>query len=121
MKSLLVALLVSFSCTSFGATLQELSSQMNKTLPEVYDPVTKLQKTSVENNNFYYHFLLDANQREYDRALPNVKRALQKSACGSSKDRRILLQHKANIVYRYENVKGEFLGEFMLKPDQCRK
>jgi hypothetical protein len=102
-------------------TLQEVSAKVNRSLPEVYDAVTKLVTTTVENNNFSYHFLVDANQDEFNKALPKVKNQILSTLCTKNIERSILKDHNANIVYRYENVKGQSLGEFMVKPDHCPK
>lgn len=101
-------------------SLKEVSAHMNKTLPEIFDPVTKLISTSVENNNFKYHFILNANDTEYAWAMPKVKSKILDSICKQSRERNLLLNHKANIIYSYENVQGHLLGEFMIKADHCR-
>jgi hypothetical protein len=99
--------------------LAEISHTLNKSLPEVYDQLTKLVSTSVENNNFIYHFLVNANQSEFDGALPKVKAQILKTICAKKVERSLLKVHKAHLVYRYENVKGQSLGEFMVRPEHC--
>lgn len=103
-----------------GLDLAGYSKEMNKSLPEVYDHATKLLRSSVENQNFSYHFLLRATKAEYDQALPHVKRQILKSVCTNSRDKIILHKYQANIVYRYENEKGQSLGEFMVSPSFCK-
>ena len=100
--------------------LKEVSFQMNKSLPEVFDPVTKLISTTVENNNFKYHFVLNANHQEYSWAMPKVKKQILETVCSQKRERALLTKHKANIVYSYENVDGHLLGEFMVKTEHCR-
>lgn len=119
MMKLLLIFLLSTSFT-YAETLEDYSREMNKTLPEVYDPVTKLMRTTVENNNFKYHFLLNANHAEYAWALPKVKAQILKKICSKSSEKKILKGFKSSIVYSYENVKGQSLGEFMVKPDHCK-
>lgn len=102
-------------------SLKDISTEENKSFPQIYDHATKLIKTTVENNNFYYHFLVGANQKEFDFALPKVKAQILKSICARKTERTILKEHKANIVYRYESDKGMSLGEFMVKPQHCPK
>ncbi|WPU66649.1 hypothetical protein [Peredibacter starrii] len=92
---------------------------MNKELPEIYDHMTKLMRTSVENNNFKYQFLINADQKEYNWALPKVRSQILSNICKNSRQKAILKNYSANIVYSYENVKGQSLGEFMVKPDHC--
>ena len=46
-------------------SLKDISTEENKSLPQIYDHATKLNTTSVENNNFYYHFLVGATQMEF--------------------------------------------------------
>lgn len=102
-------------------SLKELSLKMNKELPEVYDHVTKLVGTSLENKNFYYHFVLNAHSEEYKWAMPKVKEQVLKTICSGKREREILIRHQANIIYRYENLSGQSLGEFMITPTHCRK
>lgn len=118
-----IILLLMFSSTiSFAAdtTLSAFSVTTNKTLPEKYDNITVLRSTTVENNNFYYHFLLNANHDEFKMALPKVHSQILKTVCGQSRERTILKGFKANLIYRYENQKGQSLGEFMVQPSHCK-
>lgn len=115
-------LLISVSMANASPmNLSEVSAHMNKSLPEVYDPVTKLISTSVENHNFKFHFVLKANYKEYSWAMPKVKAKILETICSKSKERVLLKQHRANLVYSYENVEGQLLGLFMVKPEQCPK
>lgn len=100
-------------------SLKDISTEVNKSLPAVYDHATKLTTTTVENNNLYYHFVVAATQKEYEGALPKVKAQILKTICSKKVERSILKEHKANIVYRYESDKGLSLGEFLVKPDHC--
>jgi uncharacterized membrane protein YkoI len=124
MKKML-GVLTFLSFSSWGQMIQrdlrDVSQELNKTLPEVYDHATKLMKTTVENNNLFYHFILNANQAEYDFALPKVRNQILSTICSKARERTILKNYKANIVYRYEDVKGLSLGEFMVKPEHCQK
>lgn len=103
------------------ANLEEYSVKINKDLPEKYDSITKLRKTTVENNNLIYNFLVDADQGEFDWAMPKVKSQVMSTICTKGRDKTALHQYNANIVYRYENVKGQALGEFMVRPEHCPK
>lgn len=100
-------------------SLEEVSAKLNQDLPEIYDPVTKLRKTTVENNNLIFNFLIDANQKDYDWAMPKVKTQVEKTICSKAREKAVFRDHKANIVYRYENMKGQSLGEFMVRPEHC--
>lgn len=102
-------------------SLKDVSTEVNKSLPEIYDPVTKLVSTTVENQYFKYHFIVDANDKEFTWALPKVKAQILKTICSRFPERKILKEHKANIVYSYENVKGQSLGEFVVQPGHCRR
>lgn len=101
-------------------SLEEISTEMNKALPEVYDQVTKLMRTTVENNNINYHFLIDADKKDFAWALPKVRSQILSNVCKNVRQKTILTSYRANIVYSYENVKGQALGEFMVKTDQCQ-
>lgn len=122
-KILLLTLFI-FNCSSvFPApdtpSLKEFSEKMNSSLPEVFDHATKLMTTTVDNNNFNYHFVLNATKDEFKFAFPKVKTQILKTICSRSQERSILKNYKANIVYRYETLKGETLGQFMVKPEHC--
>lgn len=109
----------SFLHIAFSGTLEELSGKVNKDLPEVYDHATKLMRTSVENGNFVYQFIIGANKEEYALAMPKVRTQVMSTICKHGREKSILTLHKANIVYRYENVKGQSLGEFMIPTEHC--
>ena len=100
-------------------SLEEISKEINKDLPQVYDPVTKLMRTTVENNSLKYHFLLDADQKEYSWAMPKVRTQVLSTICSKPREKTVLKNYRVNILYSYENVKGQSLGEFMVKPEQC--
>lgn len=100
-------------------TLDEVSAKINRDLPEIYDPVTKLRTTTVENNNLIFNFLIDASQKQYNWAMPKVKAQVLSNICSRGREGSVLKHHKANIVYRYENVKGQSLGEFLIRPEHC--
>lgn len=110
---------VNTSASNPPKTLAEISANLNKSLPEIFDLVTKLVSTSVENNNFKYHFIIKANHKEYSWALPKVKSSILETICSRPREKLLLKQHRANIVYSYENVEGHFLGQFMVKPEHC--
>lgn len=116
----LVFLLSVFPHALAQGHLLRLSEEVNKSLPESYDPVTKLQRTSVENGAVIYHFQLDATQAEYNGALAKVKAQVLKSICAKRIERKIIVAHKADIVYRYENLRGQSLGEFLISSTHCR-
>lgn len=124
MGKILWIVYVSLSLTGAWAqvnrpTLNDLSQKMNKELPEVWDHVTKLMSTTVENNNFYYHFKLNATQAEYDKFMPKVKAQVLSSVCSKAREKVLLRDYRANLIYRYESVKGISLGEFMIKAEHC--
>lgn len=64
MKILLFLMALHSFAQSPHPEVQAYSLKINKTLPEVYDHATKLISTTVENNNFYYHFRLKATRKE---------------------------------------------------------
>lgn len=119
MKLLLIFLSVSVYAQQ--PSLEELSNKMNKDLPEIIDPVTKLQKTTVENNNLYFNFIVDAKEKEFSWALPKVKSQILSTICSKGKEKALLVNHRANLVYKYESVKGTSLGEFMVRPEHCSR
>lgn len=122
----LILFLLAFTVVSASArtkipNLKEYSDFINRSLPEVYDHATKLMKTSVENDNITYHFMLRATEQEYSFAFPKVKEQILKTICSRKQESYILTYLKANIVYRYEDEKGKSLGQFMVRPEHCSK
>ncbi len=103
------------------ANLLAYSSKLNTNLPEVYDHATKLMRTRVENNNLNFEFIVRANMEEFAFAFPKVRSQILSTICRQSREGTALRQYKANVVYRYESEKGQSLGEFMVKPDHCKK
>ena len=99
--------------------LKSYSEKVNQSLPEVYDHITKLRTTSVQNNNFYFHFLVKATQAEFFQFVPRVKTQVLKTICSQSRGGTILKHYKSNLIYQYENEKGQSLGEFMVQPNHC--
>lgn len=104
-----------------ASTLEEVSLKVNKDLPEIYDHATKLMRTTVENGSFVYHFIVGANKEQYAFAMPKVRTQVMSTVCQHAREKKILGDHNANVVYRYENEKGQSLGEFMIPAGHCRK
>lgn len=102
-------------------TLMDISQKVNKDLPRVYDSVTKVMRTTVENDYFIYHYIVDGSKLEFDRALPMVKSNITKSICKDEPTRTVLVHLKKSVVYRYESPKGISLGQFMVSPSHCQK
>lgn len=100
--------------------LEEISTKLNKELPEIYDHATKLMGTTVSNGHLVYHFLVNITQEEYDAFSPKVKAQMLKSSCSDKTKRMLLNEYKANLVFRYVNTKGQSLGEFMIRADHCK-
>lgn len=100
-------------------SLKDISDKWNKDLPEKFDSITKLQKTTTLNNNFIFNFIVDANQFEFDTALPKVKQQIMATICSKPREKHLLKNLKSNLVYRYESVRGLSLGEFMVRPEHC--
>ena len=116
----LLCCLISFSAfAQTSPTLEQYSHKLNQSLPEVYDPVTKLLRTTVENQQVVYHFLVDATVSESTWALPKVKSQVLSSVCQNAHQKNILKHFRAAIIYRYENVKGQSLGELLISPAYC--
>jgi hypothetical protein len=119
MNFFLLCLFISLAIAQ--VTLEEVSSRINKSLPENYDHMTRLRTTTVENNHLVFHFLVKAEKSESQWAMPKVKEQVLKTICSDSREGSVLKRQKVNIVYRYENVKGQSLGEFMVTPEHCRR
>lgn len=121
MLNLLFLLLTFSAFAQTPLSLDEYSRKLNSSLPEVYDPVTKLQRTTVENNHLVYHFLVNASVSESNWALPKVKSKVLEGVCQNAHQKNVLQNYKAGIIYRYENLKGQSLGEFLISPSHCSR
>jgi hypothetical protein len=119
--------LVAAVCTSFAALasarpkLEEISKQLNLGLPKVYDSITRLRSTSVKDKYFHYHFEVGVSKEEFDQAFPKVQGQILSSVCSQRPERSILLDYQVPIVYSYESLKGQSLGQFMVKPKHCKR
>lgn len=109
------------SLSVWSGDLPSYSEKLNTALPEVYDQMTKLMRTRVENNHLVFDFLVNANSAEFASAFPKVRAQVLSSICRHDREGRALREYQANVVYRYESLKGQHLGEFMVKPDHCGK
>lgn len=120
-RNFISSLIIVIPLTGHAESLKDISDKWNKDLPEKFDSITKLQKTTTENNNFIHHFIVDANQFEFDTALPKVKQQIMSSICSKPREKHLLNVQKANLVYRYESIRGLSLGEFMVRPEHCSR
>lgn len=117
---MLNVLLILFSVQLFAnPALEAMSQRVNTQLPEVYDHATKLVRTTVENNNFKYHFVVGATKAQFAVAYPKVKVQILKTICSHAREKSVLKVYRAGILYSYESTRGEALGEFLVKPDHC--
>lgn len=118
-RNFISSLIIFFPLLAHAETLKDISDKWNKDLPQKFDHITKLQKTTVENNNFIFHFIVDAKQFEFDTALPKVKQQITGPICSKPREKHLLQVQRAHLVYRYESVRGLSLGEFMVRPEHC--
>lgn len=102
-------------------TLEEFSQKLNSELPENFDHLTRLRKTTVENDHLIFHFLVLVNKEEFASAHPKVKQQVLSRICRDPREGRVLRQLRKPLVYRYENEKGQSLGEFVVTPEHCQK
>lgn len=116
-----LALIFSLSLFAQTPSLEMYSQKINADLPENYDKITRLRKTTVENDELVFHFLVLATKEEFSTAFPKVKDQVLRTICRHSREGRVLRELKAPVIYRYENEKGQSLGEFVVRPGHCQK
>lgn len=125
MVKMLITLICSFLITQPAVAaandLEAYSAKLNKSLPETYDHATKLMRTRVENNHLHFDFIVGANKEEFAFAFPKVRSQILSTICRQSREGTALRQYQANVVFKYENEKGQSMGEFLVKPDHCQK
>ena len=116
--------LLLFACLIASAQtpkLSEYSAKINSELPETYDKVTKLLKTTVENDDLVFHFIVLATKEEFSATHGKVKAEILRTICRHGREGRVLRELRKAVIYRYENEKGQALGELMVRPAHCEK
>jgi len=100
-------------------TIQDFSTKLNKSLPEVYDSITKLERTSVEGDFLVYHFTVDLSQSMFTEHVGKMKNRAEQSSCKNKNTHYVLTKLNKPILYKYENLKGQSLGQFQLAARRC--
>jgi hypothetical protein len=106
---------------SIDAALENLSAHMNRKVPMLVDPETRLDRVSAESGHkLSYHYTLTSVPRsmsatEFTRL---VRPALQQRLCASS-EMQAFLKHGVTISYVYRDVSGKPLGSTQFKPSDC--
>jgi hypothetical protein len=106
---------------SLTQILQAAARDVNRNVPQQIDQITRLDRASVEGDQFVYEYTLNVERLSGD-GLPNLYRHVRASAvpafCGGQlKDLRGL---KAVVVYRYSYPNGEHIGQVTVSERDCR-
>jgi hypothetical protein len=102
--------------------LAKVSEYMNKRMPEMIDPETRLDRVSSEPGpHFSYHYtLLATNSVDIDKAsFIAERRARLKSTMCQSTQIRSFLSHGITVEYKYRGKDGLPVGAAEFAPDAC--
>jgi hypothetical protein len=102
--------------------LVKVSEYMNKRMPELIDPETRLDRVSAEPGlHFSYHYtLLASNGSDIDKASFMVnQRAKLKSTMCQKADVRNFLDHGVTVVYNYRSKDNMPVGSAEFAPNSC--
>jgi len=102
--------------------LSKVSEYMNKRMPELIDPDTRLDRVSSEPGpHFSYHYtLLSSNSGDIDKTgfISHKRSELQDSMCQSTQIRSFL-SHGITVAYKYRGKDGGVVGSTEFAPNAC--
>ena len=104
------------------AMLVKVSEYMNKRMPELVNPETRLDRVSAEPGpHFSYHYtLLDSNGADIDKAsfMANLRPKLKTSVC-TKPEVRNFLNHGVTVIYSYRGKDNAPIGTAEFAPNTC--
>lgn len=106
---------------SVKSDLSAASSQMNMSLPQLVDDNTRLDRTSVVDTSFVYHFtLLQFPAEDIDsNNFSDVMRAeLHDSIC-QSEEMDVFIGNDIPLIYAYSGMYGESLASVIIDKNSC--
>ena len=107
--------------SQLNSDLLQASGEMNLTLPQLVDDNTRLDRTSVVDTSFVYHFtLLHYPAADIDsHNFSDVMRVeLHESIC-LSEEMDIFLGNNIPLIYAYSGMYGESLASVIIDKDSC--
>lgn len=104
-----------------ASVLKDFSNKLNRNLPEVYDSITKLERTSVEGEFLVYQFVVDINEEQFKQNIEKIKKNAIVNSCTNKNTLHVVEKLKKSLLYRYENLKGQSLGQFQILSGTCSK
>lgn len=107
--------------SQLNSDLVDASVEMNLALPQLVDENTRLDRTSVVDTSFVYHFtLLHFPAADIDsHNFSDVMRVeLHESIC-FSEEMDIFLGNNIPLIYAYSGMYGESLASVIIDKDSC--
>lgn len=102
--------------------LLKVSEYMNKRMPELIDPETRLDRVSAEPGaHFSYHYtLVTSNSTDIDKAsfASTIRAQLQSKLCDSAQIRSFF-NHGVTVGYLYQGNDGLPVGGADFAPNSC--
>jgi hypothetical protein len=102
--------------------LLQVSKYMNKSMPELIDPKTRLDRVSAEPGlHFSYHYtLLTSNMGDIDKVtfLNTLREDLKSKVCNSAQVRNFL-NHGVTVAYLYRSTDGVPIAGTDFLPNAC--
>ena len=106
---------------SLGEQLLSASSSMNTELPQRIDDNTRLDRTSVFDTTFVYHFTLlqyPARDIDSDNFANVMREELHDSIC-QSPEMALFLSNGVPLIYAYSGMYGESLASVIIDQQSC--
>ena len=103
-------------------TLVKMSEKMNRTMPQVVDASTRLDKVSAERGQrFSYHYtMLDVQGKDVNTAdfYKTFRPALQKKVC-ADENLKMFFRNRITVAYDYRGKDGQEIGKLVFVPKDC--
>lgn len=104
------------------AALIKVSEYMNKRMPELINPETRLDRVSAEPGpHFSYHYtLLDTNGADVDKTsfMADLRGRLKSTVCQKAEIRNFL-NHGITVAYSYRGKDNAPVGTAEFAPNTC--
>lgn len=108
--------------SQLNSDLVQASVEMNLALPQLVDDNTRLDRTSVVDTSFVYHFTLvhfpaaDIDSHNFSDVM---RVELHESICLSA-EMDIFLGNDIPLIYAYSGMFGESLASVIIDKDSCQ-
>lgn len=116
-SALLTEMLPSESPVSQRDALEAAVAEVNSTVPQRLDQITKLTRATVEGTDFVYWYTLRTDAEHAASMMDHVRLRAQPAYCNG--DLKFLRELGSAVVFRYEATTGARLGQVRLDKSAC--